>query len=137
VGSVKRRLSAVVDPVLPRARASDRLYSFLDAGGWTQASNRRGPRPLEELLDVPVPIERWSDFDRLFDWQSRPLDGGVVGACYLGAAVRSFFAEGGSRCYVVRTGDPLPITATRAKRDEAILDLVPQSGGRALSSAKR
>ena len=72
--------------------------------------DRRGFDADEALLDVPVPIDSWSLFDRLFAWDRRPIEGRTeVGHAYLGAAVRSFFAEGGRSCYVVRVGDPLPV----------------------------
>ena len=78
------------------------------------------------LLDLPVPIDTWDIFDRLFAWDRRPLDDrGQVGATYLGAAVRSFFAQGGRKCYVVRVGDPWSPTARRAQRLAQIEKLIP------------
>ncbi len=86
-------------------------------------------------LDVPVPIESWTMFDRLFAWDERALEGSdAVATTYLGAAVRSFFAEGGRRCYVVRAGDDwaVPGGATAesdadraAKRFSRLQSLVP------------
>jgi hypothetical protein len=35
---------------------------------------------------------------------------------YLSAAVRSFFAQGGRKCYVVRMGDPLPLDAAQNEK---------------------
>jgi hypothetical protein len=35
---------------------------------------------------------------------------------YLSAAVRSFFAQGGRKCYVVRMGDPLPLDAQQHEK---------------------
>ena len=35
---------------------------------------------------------------------------------YLSAAVRSFFAQGGRKCYVVRMGDPLPLDASQSEK---------------------
>jgi len=128
VGTVARRRGASVDPGSARARTADELYAWLAAEGWTVAANRRDQRPLEELLDVPVPIERWADFERLFDWRARELLPGIVGSTYLGAAVSSFFAEGGRRCYVVRVGDPWPVSAGRVERDELLERLVPTLG---------
>jgi hypothetical protein len=70
-----------------------------------------GTAPLDigrdPLLDMPVPIDSWQSFDRLFAWDQRTLDeAGVVGPTYFGVAVRSFFAQGGAKCYVIRMGDP-------------------------------
>ncbi len=91
--------------------------------GWTSPPYAR---PIDALLDVPVAIDTWEAFDRLFAWDRRDLDGrGTLGASYLGAAVRSFFAQGGRRCYVVRVGDPGPLTAPRSARLLLIRALLP------------
>lgn len=63
-------------------------------------------RSVGTLAHVPVPIESWSTFDRLFAWDERPIARGTVATSYLGAAVRSFFAQGGRKAYVVRAGRP-------------------------------
>src|SRR6185503_14981947 len=63
---------------------------------------RGGPSTVagDQLLNVPVPIDNWEVFDRLFAWERRDLNGrGAAGTTYLGAAVRSFFAQGGRKCY--------------------------------------
>jgi hypothetical protein len=93
VGFVARRQSTTVPaPVL----------RWLEAQGWT-----RNRPDLEELLDLPVPIDSWEVFDHLFAWERRPLnETGRLGTTYLGAAVRSFFAQGGRKCYVIRAGEP-------------------------------
>lgn len=84
------------------------------------------PTPIDDLLDIPVPIDNWEVFDRLFAWERRDLDGrGPVSTTYLGAAVRSFFAQGGRKCYVVRVGDPWLVTALRAARLSRIKNLIP------------
>jgi hypothetical protein len=70
------------------------------------------------LEDIPVPIERWSDFARLFDWEGT----------YLGAAIRSFFAQGGRKCYVVRADDPWPTGANRKTRATWPHKLLPGTG---------
>src|SRR5882762_6662489 len=76
------------------------------------------------LLDVPIPIESWAQFDQLFAWEQR-TSSGREGSTNLGAAVRSFFAQGGRRCYVVRAGDPAPLEALRAPRLESLRFLIP------------
>jgi hypothetical protein len=89
----RRRKTSVPAPVM----------LWLEAQGWT-ARNRPD---IDELLDLPVPIDTWEVFDHLFEWERRPLnDTGRFGTTYLGAAVRSFFAQGGRKCYVIRAGDP-------------------------------
>jgi hypothetical protein len=48
-----------------------------------------------------------------------------VGTTYLGAAVRSFFAQGGRKCYVVSMGAPWPVAARRTDRMAALKRIVP------------
>src|SRR6185436_5593989 len=70
-------------------------------------------------------------FSRLFDWNRRTVRDGEPATCatYLGAAVRSFFASGGRRAVIIRTGDPFPFLegpAGRASNRNARLhNLVP------------
>ena len=94
---------------------------WLDERGWT--APRYGSERIEKLLDLPVPVDSWDVFDRLFAWERRDLDGrGQLGTSYLGAAVRSFFAQGGRKCYVVRVGDPWPLASTNGARAERIVE---------------
>jgi uncharacterized protein len=130
VGAVARRAHAAVDPLTPAARASDALYRWFEAERWTLEANRRERAPLEALLDVPVPIESFTEFDRLFAWESGGAGAGNS-PTYLGMAVRAFFEEGGRRCYVVRVCDPWPIGAPAA----AAALLVPAQAGRPLGNA--
>ncbi|MBE9560493.1 MAG: hypothetical protein IMF15_06860 [Proteobacteria bacterium] len=78
-----------------------------------------------ELLDVPVPIESWERFNQLYAWQQRKVGENLVAACYLGMAVRSFFAQGGRKCYVVRVANPLPFMTEETERSALIKKLVP------------
>lgn len=81
---------------------------------------------LSDVLDVPVPIETWEVFDYLFDWETRPLDGkGQVCTSYLGAAVRSYFAQGGRKCYVVRTGEPINYNSRQDQRHNQLSTILP------------
>ncbi|HEX8774565.1 MAG TPA: hypothetical protein VF735_13410 [Pyrinomonadaceae bacterium] len=82
---------------------------------------------IDELLDLPVPIDTWEIFDWLFAWDKRPVDEGGHKTCttYMGAAVRSFFAQGGRKCYVVRVGDPLPLMVNRAARLALVERIIP------------
>jgi hypothetical protein len=79
---------------------------------------------VNDLLDLPAPIENWQQFEALYDWRDR-TGSGTDGAAYLGAAVRSFFAQGGRKCYVVRAGDPWTLDAVRADRVAAVAKLIP------------
>jgi len=105
------------------------------------ASGVLTPR-VRDLLQLPVPIDSWSTFTDLFDWQGRPLDPHVfdaqglpldldpgTGISYLGAAVRSFFAQGGRKCFVIRVGDPLRVSTPRATRLAQIGALLPEWAG--------
>ncbi len=112
---------------------------WLVVSGWASASGtpageQRSEADVQALLDVPVPIERWEDFDRLFQWERRQTDADA--STYLGAAVRSFFAQGGRRCYVIRVGDPWPLAAPRDAlfRQRQLARLIPGYPNR-LSSA--
>lgn len=99
----------------------DGLLQWFVERGW-----KGGPyaRALDKLLDVPVPLENWQQFEALFDWTQRSANPGD-GATYLGAAVRSFFAQGGRKCYLVRAGDPWGLETKRAARLAAIKALIP------------
>jgi hypothetical protein len=79
----------------------------------------------KELIDVPVPIESWDTFTQLFAWNERDYGNGLRGAGYLAAAVRSFFAQGGRKCYVVSVASPPATTLTFAQREVLIDLLVP------------
>jgi hypothetical protein len=97
------------------------LFGWLNQRGWVE-----GPyaRPVNELEDLPVPLESWQQFETLFEWRDR-TGTGTDGDAYLGAAVRSFFAQGGRRCYVVRVGDPWALDAARNDRLAALAKLIP------------
>lgn len=110
VGLVGRRPGAVPDAVRAELEANG-----FGASGLFKVEDGR----LEALLDVPVAVASWSEFDQLFDWRSQPLAPGGAGAgapgegrmlpCPLGLAVRQFFRQGGVRAWIVRCGDPLPL----------------------------
>ena len=100
VGYVGRRSSP-----LPGQAMDD-----LRAAGWVDGPWRRNADQLRSLEQLPITVESWEAFDRLFDWRSRPVSGTGPATCasYLGAAVRRFFAQGGQRAIIVRAGDPWP-----------------------------
>ncbi|HEU4557911.1 MAG TPA: hypothetical protein VFS20_08685 [Longimicrobium sp.] len=81
---------------------------------------------IERLYQLPIPVESWEAFARMFAWERRSLDvHGTKGMGYLAAAVRSFFAQGGRKCYVVRCGRPWRLSSDRAVRMARMDDLVP------------
>lgn len=111
--------------IRPGVALSDSLYRWFDEQGWVSGPYRR---EIDTLQDIPVPIETWDAFDALFDWDHRAHDGeGRALATDLGAAVRSFFRQGGRKCYVVRVGDPWPLSASRAERLALLGLLLPGS----------
>jgi hypothetical protein len=99
------------------------VRSWLVVRSWLKSPYERPP--VDELLDVPVPIDTWDAFDAVFAWERRPLAGEGRLGTYLGAAVRSFFAQGGRKAYVVRLGDPLPYGADEKERTKRLAKLLP------------
>src|SRR6478736_7999217 len=91
----------------------DRLRAFLADGGWVPMVLPKEGDCAETLalLGIPVPVESWDEFAALYRWDGREVEPGSPDLipCNLGLAVRSFFAEGGRKAYIVRTGDPEPI----------------------------
>ncbi len=115
-----------IQTVRPDELAHINRFLLEEAYPFEIARDERGAPSLYELLDVPVPIESWEVFDRLFAWEERVVDRrGERIATYLGAAVRSFFAQGGRKCYVVRVGDPWVRSASRRSRLRQIEKLIP------------
>jgi hypothetical protein len=100
-----------------------RLGRWLRERGWSAGVYQR--EGAHELLDVPVPIDTWETFHHLFAWDDRRADGGGRSVAPLGAAVRTFFAEGGRKCYVVRVGDAAPPGAGGEERRARVADLIP------------
>lgn len=102
----------------------------------------------DDLLHTPVPVESFEEFARLFAWETRLAELPAADhATWLGAAVRSFFAQGGARCLVVRAGDPWPYetprgdrspaeaTAAEAVRQSRLRALIPHHDGGAMPRA--
>ena len=94
------------------------LRAQLVEAGWTQGPWGRSASQVESLLNLPLVIDSWHLFDRLYAWDQRPVTaaGSVRCATALGAAVRSFFAHGGRRAVVIRVGDPWPVVEDAGRR---------------------
>src|SRR6478735_2504219 len=95
------------------APLGDRLRAFLADGGWVPMTRPKDGDSAETLalLGIPVPVESWDEFVSLYRWDGREVEPGSPDLIpsNLGLAVRSFFAEGGRKAYIVRIGDPEPI----------------------------
>jgi hypothetical protein len=115
---LERRLAAVEGIADPGARTVARK----DLEGEVNARLLRA----YSLEDLPVPVDTWEVFDEMFGWDDRPYSRrhGRVDT-YLGAAVRSFFAQGGRKCYVVRLGDPWSLRAFTPTRRQGLARMLP------------
>jgi uncharacterized protein len=97
--------------LLPGATVPASMNSWLKSLGYSC-------KQIDSLTNVPILIEHYGHFTSLFD------DGTATGfgTDYLAAAVRSFFAQGAKRCYVVRVDDPvIPGDTTKAQKLAEIL----------------
>jgi hypothetical protein len=127
IGYVARRSNAP----LPNALRLRLQRAGWARGVWLSGSEATVNARLESLDRIPVAVESWEEFDRLFAWDERQVVSGNRMRCatYLGAAVRAFFAHGGKRAYIVRVGNPWAYvggsrTVNRARR---LATLVPQT----------
>jgi hypothetical protein len=114
VGFVRRR---------PDTALSAAQRKALAVAGWIDGATALPPSRIDSLWQVPLAVESWAEFDRLFDTVARPLADGQAderhGRCAatLGAAVRSFFLGGGRCAVVVRCGDPWPVLEPLPRND--------------------
>jgi len=80
---------------------------------------------IADITNVPVPLDSWGAFTALFDDGSSGL---AHGTDYVAATVRSFFAQGGRRCYVVRVADPVTPTDQAVDKGAKLTALLPGGG---------
>src|SRR5262245_49858651 len=105
--------ASLVDDLAARGYAPRRLLGPDELAGCLR---------LQRLHNLPIAVESFEEFDQLFAWEARPVldrtaeSGDPVVTTALGAAVRAFFGEGGRRCWIVRTGDPVALFAAARKR---------------------
>jgi hypothetical protein len=97
------------------------VHTALVEARWIDGPWARPEAEVEALLQLPVVVDSWNAFDALFAWDRRPVMQPVgseqrLCASYLGAAVRSFFANGGRRALIVRCGDPWPYLEAAGNR---------------------
>jgi hypothetical protein len=62
------------------------------------------PNQIATLTNIPIPVNSYGEFTALFD---DGTTGSGFGTDYLATGVRSFFAQGGRKCYIVRVDDPV------------------------------
>ncbi len=89
--------------VLPGVTLPANVASWLSFLGYSS-----GPAPypnqIATLTNIPIPVNSYGEFTALFD---DGTTGAGYGTDYIATCVRSFFAQGGRKCYVVRVGDPV------------------------------
>lgn len=124
VGAVSRRAGAQLPPG---------ALLYLREVGLIEGPHAAEPARVEALHHLPVILDGWEAFDRLFDWESRPVHPERAEHCatWLGAAVREYFANGGSRAVVVSTGAPRPYLEDEVDEStlpERLAELLPEIG---------
>ena len=103
------------------------VVAWLKQRGWIEGPFARyqpGASPPWSIEDIPIPIETYSAFTSLFDAGG---SAGRSGTDYLAAAVRTFFAQGGKRCYVVRMDDPVAADELSAAKNVKLAKLLPRT----------
>jgi uncharacterized protein len=101
--------------LLPGAAVASSYASWLMTLGYQSAQ-------ITSLINIPVMVESYLAFTALFDDGSA---GTGYGTDYVAAAVRSFFAQGGKRCYIVCVGDPVAPTDTAVTLAVKLASLLP------------
>lgn len=76
------------------------------------------------ITNIPVLLESYLAFTSIFDDGSA---GNAFGTDYVATAIRSFFAQGGKRCYVVRVDDPVTPTDTQQTKAIKLQELLPNA----------
>lgn len=66
-----------------------------------------GPAP-GGPLNSPVRLSRWGQFARVYSDRDEPQNGPFMEGAFLAHAVRGFFDNGGTSCWVVRVGGSTP-----------------------------
>ena len=94
--------------LLPGATVPAGTTSWLNSLGYSTAQ-------IATITNIPILLEHYLAFTSIFDDGSA---GTGFGTDYLATAVRSFFAQGGRRCYVVRVDDP--VTPSDTPQDKAV-----------------
>ncbi|MGA3132236.1 MAG: hypothetical protein ABSD59_15625 [Terracidiphilus sp.] len=103
--------------LLPGASLPATTVTWLSALGYSAAQ-------IASLTNIPVMVEGYLRFTSIFDDGSA---GTGFGTDYLAAGVRSFFAQGGKRCYVVRVDDPVTPNDAALNRANKLMKVLPNT----------
>ena len=106
---------------LPNATIPPAGKDWLRLQGWLEGPYARDVSP---PFDIPIPVENYAAFTALFDSGGSEASAGTD---YTAAAVRTFFAQGGKRCYVVRMGDPVSPSDDKDARSRKLASLLPRA----------
>jgi hypothetical protein len=121
---------------IPGAVLPPAVQGWLQLQGWAGAgpfARLRYPAPpigmppppiAMPVTDIPIPIESYSAFTALFDAGGSMASSGTD---YVATAVRTFFAQGGKRCYVVRMDDPVASGESPQTKQGKLGKLLPSS----------
>jgi uncharacterized protein len=111
---------------IPGAALPPAVQDWLKLQGWVDGPFARltSPVPPMPMADIPIPIETYPAFTALFDAGGSTTS---FGTDYVAAAVRTFFAQGGKRCYVIRMDDPVTPADTPQSKSDKLQKLLPSS----------
>ncbi len=104
--------------LLPGASVSASMTAWLNSLGYSNSQ-------IATITNIPVLVHSYSAFTAIFDDGSA---GTGFGTDYLATGVRSFFAQGGARCYIVRVDDPVTPSDTVLAKTAKLQKLLPNSG---------
>jgi hypothetical protein len=103
--------------ILPGATIPAAVQKWLKTLGY-------GDSQIASITNIPVLLETYGSFISLFDPGG---SAGSSGTDYVAAAVRSFFAQGGRRCYVVSVDNPVNSSDGAPAKAAKLQELLPNS----------
>lgn len=103
--------------LLPGATVSAAMATWLNSLGYSNTQ-------IATITNIPILLENYLAFTSIFDDGSA---GTGFGTDYVATAIRSFFAQGGRRCYVVRVDDPVSPSDTPQTKAVKLQELLPSA----------
>ena len=103
--------------LLPGATVPAGMASWLNSLGYLN-------NQIATITNIPILLEHYLAFTSIFDDGSA---GTGFGTDYTATAIRSFFAQGGRRCYVVRVDDPITASDTPQVKAIKLQELLPSA----------